>query len=35
MLETIFYFSLLCVAAYKIGNFFVSFFMAVRAHYWG
>ena len=35
MLETIFYFSLLGVAIYKVGNFFMSFLIAVRAHYWG
>lgn len=35
MLEAILYFSLLGVAVYKIGNFFMSFFIAVRVHYWG
>lgn len=35
MLETMFYFFLLGVAIYKIGSFFMSFFIAVRAHYWG
>lgn len=35
MLETIFYFSLFGVGVYKILSFFWSFFVAVRAHYWG
>ncbi|AFI90403.1 Hypothetical protein W5S_2315 [Pectobacterium parmentieri] len=35
MLETIFYSVIFGVAVYKIGNFFMNFLIAVRAHYWG
>lgn len=35
VIDAIFYSAIFGAAVYKIGNFFMTFLIAVRAHYWG